>query len=186
MNDVGVRHKLEELGVHVRETADPRRRIEELPRLRLRERDQLFDVLHWQRRMHREHAVAKADQRDRLVRFGVLDAFRQLLIEQVTVCRRREHERVAVGRRRGGEVHAEDGTRSRTVVHQDRLLETLRELRRNDACDDVRASAGRPRHEQAHGFLGPRDRGHARRCDAREGESKNCNAMSCTVHEGPL
>src|SRR6267378_3673872 len=136
--------------------------------------------------MRREHAVAKADQRDRLVRLGVLDAFRLFLVEQVAVRGRREHERVAVRCRRGRDMHAEDRPRARTVVHQDRLLETLRELRRDDASDDVRAAAGRPRHEQAHGFLGPRYGGHARCCGARERKTKNCNAADDGAHQAPL
>ena len=109
---------------------------------------ELLDGLCGDRRMHRQHIGRQHSQRNR--REIAQRIVRQLRVHaRIDRQRRQAHQqRVAVGRRLGDDVVADDGAGAGAVIDHHLLAELLGEFLRDDAADDVGAAARRRRHDQ--------------------------------------
>ena len=152
------------------------RAVVQLARPGARERDELLQVLRRHVGMDDVQARHLGEQRDRL---EVLDRVVGELVEDERVDRERadvaEDQRVLVGRR-GDLGHRDVAGAARLVVDVDALAEQLAELDRGRAGDDLRAAAGRERHDEADrlgrpGSLRPRPTSAAPRRRARPDEA---------------
>ncbi|MNC84818.1 hypothetical protein D3C83_03860 [compost metagenome] len=120
MDDVELGHRLEQLAAQLVRAAVARRRVVQLPGPRLRERDEILDVLHRQRRMRRQHVGHADHQRDRR-------EIPDRVVRQLGVNRRvgavagvgPHQQRIAVGRGAGRNLGADRaaGARARVVDH---------------------------------------------------------------------
>jgi hypothetical protein len=149
VHDEDVGRHLQVLEGEVAGAAVARRAVVELARLRLRERDELLEVLRRQIGVDDIQARHLGKQRDRL---EVLDRVVGQLFEDERVDRERadvaEHDRVlVVGTRDLG--HRDVAGAARLVVDEDALAEQLAELGGGRAGDDLRAAAGSERHDEA-------------------------------------
>ena len=103
--------------------------------------------------MHDEHIGPGADHRDR--REIAHRIVRQLAVH-ARIDRHRagdaEEQRIAVGRRFGGDLGADDGAGAGPVVDDNLLPEHGRHFRREHARDDVAATAGSEGHDEFDGL----------------------------------
>jgi hypothetical protein len=140
-------HRREHRGEEMLAAAVAGRREVHLARMRFHVGDELADGLHRQRRIHREHALLAADQRDRR---EILDR----IVGELRVHRRadrvglrRQQQRVAVGRRARDALAADRGARARLVLDVHRLAETSRHRVRDHANRAVDGAARGKRHD---------------------------------------
>ena len=127
------------------------RKIIELTRVRLGERDEFLDRLGGQRGMDDKCQWRGGHQRDRreiahevVRRFG-----EQAHVDRL--CRDRRHqERIAVGRRLGDEFRADIAARAEAVVDDDLLAPGFAHFLADDAPDDIECAACRKRHHETH------------------------------------
>jgi hypothetical protein len=82
-------------------------------------------------------------------------------------------ERVAVGRGLGDDLRAEVAARAGAVLDDDLLAEPHRELRREDAADDVGGAAGRERDDHRDDLVGP-GRGNGGAIERQRGRRDAC------------
>ena len=114
-------------------------------------RDQFGRVLRAVRGEHRQHRDGLRRQGDR--REVVQRVVGQALVEVLVHHQRRVdcHEQgVAIGRRFGGRLRADDGVGARPVLDHDRLAPVLAHLLADHPRHDVRRTAGGKRHDDPH------------------------------------
>jgi len=145
--------------------------------LRARERDQILHRARRNGRMHDQHVGRMADEPE------VAEALERVvarLRHDVRIdrhrARRREQQRVAVGRRAGRRFRADRPTGARAVVDDELHAEGFGQLLRDVARHDVGRATGRKRHDGAHGFFGIRlgDRGGADGHQGRGDDTPHC------------
>jgi hypothetical protein len=142
VHDVEPGGRLEELAGHVVRRAGAGRRIVELARLRLRQRDQLLQRLRRHGRIDDQHEVRIVDRRDGREVAHQLErlAGHQRLVDGVGV--RHQQQRVAVGRALRDDVGTHDRASAGPVLDDERLphcfLQPLRDETRIDVCRTAR------------------------------------------------
>jgi hypothetical protein len=136
--------------------------------LRFRERNQLPDVARGEAGMRAQHQRPLRDQRDRREVFHRVERqFVQARIHRER--RRRDQQRIAVGRRFRNHVDADDAVGSRAVIGDDLLLPDVGQLMREDARDDVVAARRGKRNQKAHGPVRKSFVGACRLCERCDG-----------------
>ena len=122
--------------------------------LGLRERDEVRGCLGLHRRIDEKEHRSGADQTDRrevadrIVMHALLDC-RNDGVRHVG-----EQQGVAVRRGFGGDLDAEAAAGAGTVVDDDLLAERFRQRLAEQACEHIRAAAGRVGHDQGDGMIG--------------------------------
>jgi hypothetical protein len=147
MGRVDAGRELEQLAAQVLEAADAAGGILHLPGFLLGKRDELADRFHRQLRMDDEQVRGGGDDRNRL---EALDRIVGQLVEPgIDRVDQRDHEqRVAVFRRIGGELAADDAAGAAAVVHHDLLAQPRAQLGGDQAADAVVDGARRERNDQ--------------------------------------
>ncbi len=163
--------QLEQFAAQMLEAADAGGRVVEHARLFLGEREQFLERMHRHGRIDGQHIGAGGDDAHR---DEILHRIERLLVEPGIdrVRDGNDQERVAVGRRLGGEVGADDTAGAAAVIDEDLLAQSLAELIGDDAADHVVAAAGRERDDHADRAARIVVRGRCRRGEQRQREHK--------------
>jgi hypothetical protein len=172
MDDVHVRHALEQLAREVRRAARTRGGVVDLPGLRFRQRDQLGDILRRHRgvrhhdEVHRDHLRHRREVAQGIDGHGGIE----VLVHR-QVAERSQEQGGAVGSRPGGRLGADHAARARAVVDDHLLAPGAGQPGREQARDDVGAPARREGDHDAdrlRGELCPRRLGEQRGEEKRE------------------
>jgi len=182
VDDVHAGLELEKLHRQVLGTAVAGRRVVQLAGLRFHQPDEVAHVLRRHRGIDIDAERAGGEERDR--REIVHRIERRRLQRRVGGERGRgEEQRVAVGRRLGGEVGTDVARGAGLVVGDDRRLPAIGELRPEHARQDIGAGAGRVWHDDVHRAARPRllRHGNARHhCQQQDGK----RALHSPIMEG--
>ena len=119
-----------------------------------RQREEFFEVIRFDRRVHDQDQRAGGDQADR--RDPLDRVVRQLVERRVGGVAGRYHDQgVAVWGGARDDLGADQTAGASAVVDDELLAELLRQTYRHHARNDIGAAARRKRHDHAHRFLGP-------------------------------
>ena len=140
----------EGLGCDVLRAAGARRRIAQRRRRAAHQREQLLHAARRHVRREHQHVRHHHDQADRLHVLqrvvGELDEVRRDRLRGV----RGDEQRMAIGRRLGGDICGDGVRGAGAVLDDERLLQAVGELVGEHARDDVGAAAGRSADHDAH------------------------------------
>jgi hypothetical protein len=140
----------EQLGLEMAEIADAGGGVIERAGLRFGERDQLGDVLDGKRRMHGQQRRQPDHRRhvDEVLHRVIGQVLVDPLVDRHRRVGRHRHG-VAVGRRLLECLQADLAVGAAAVLDDNRLVQPLRQIFRNDARHHVGAAAGRVGHDHA-------------------------------------
>jgi len=147
VHQIGSAHRFEQLGRHVVGRAGAGGGVVELSGLGLGISDEFLEVLRRHRRMDHHHQVGIVDPRHR---HEVAHQLKRLVGNERFVGRmgvRHCQQRVAVGRRLGDRIGADDRAGAGPVLHHEGLLERVREMLGENAGVNVGGPAGAERHD---------------------------------------
>ena len=149
-------HAGEQFGGNVRARADTGGRIGDLARLFLRQRDQVGDAAHWQRRMDHENLLVGGDEPDRreILAWVVAGIAAVEAGRHGEEARMADHQRVAVGRRLGGRACADGAGRPAAVFDDELLTKRAPHVLAQQPRQNVVAAARRERHHDGDGTRG--------------------------------
>jgi hypothetical protein len=154
VHDIDLRRALEELAAQMRRRAVARGREMQLAGAAPRQRDQLFHVLHRQRRVGDEQEGRRRNQYHR--REIAQRIVRELRIEARVdrETRKSGQHGVAVRRRLRNDLRSDVAACAGSIIDEDLLPEGDREVLSDRACDDVGRAARRKRRDPAYGLAG--------------------------------
>ncbi len=147
MRDTDTRQRFEKFACEMHRSSTPARGEIEFSRLRLCERDQLLDVLGWQRGGDDQHRRRGRDHPDRH-RFAHVVAELRIKARIDAECDLTEQQGVAVRRRLGRKRVADVGSRTAAVIDDELNAQIFRELRRDHPGDGIAAAARGKRNDQ--------------------------------------
>ena len=155
MHDVEAGHPVEDFAGKMVRPADAGGAVEQLARLRLRERHVVLERRRGHRRMHHQHHGVAREQGNRR---KILE---RVIAEHRTGVRRDDHrrfgrrqQRVTVGIRLCDQRRADTAGRAGAVLDHERLAERRLQMRLQQPRHDIGAAAGGERHDDAHRPVG--------------------------------
>ena len=145
---------MKELARHVADRASAAGTHRDLARVFFRRGDEVVDRLIRRFGVHREHYGRSRYQRDGLEILDRVVLNRRVDVGIDHVRRVRQDQRVAVSGRPGDQFGADYPGCARAVFDEHGLAELLAQTRRQQAGDEIVATAGRVRHDDADGPAG--------------------------------